>query len=735
MPRRTRKQQILADLTDAQREAVCHGEGPLLVVAGAGTGKTRVITRRVAYLLEEGVPPERVIAVTFTNKAADEMRRRVEALVGRDVYVSTFHSFCARLLRREVSRIGREPSFTIYDRADSLRIVRRIVKDQELDPSTFPPREIMDYISLHKDRVETPADCRENAIGIVEQTFADAYGRYEEALAGNNALDFDDLLLKTLELFRRCPVVLQELQDAYLHVLVDEYQDTNLPQHLIARALQGKHRNITAVGDPDQMIYTWRGARLENLMEFEEDFPGAHVVTLERNYRSSANILRAASQCISHNVYRREKELRTEREDGEAIVVRGFADPFEEGRWVAGKVSELVREGTGPRDIAVFYRTKQQSLPLEDAFASLALPHQVVDSVGFFDRREIKDLRAYLQLLVNPRDDEACLRVINTPARGIGQKTLARLQAEAGRRKLSLLEVAREVGDVDSLSPRARNAVAGFWELYRELSSIEFRGAADLIRKLLNMTAYVERQPVLERADAQEIVDMFIGYARQYDERSPDGGLMGFLEQAALVSDVDGWNAQASAVPFMTLHSAKGLEFDAVFIVGLEEDMLPHRRALEERLQSTEDAALEEERRLFYVGMTRARHRLFVTYARKRVSRGVEQTLSPSRFLDELPQDCVQRAADGLSVGSAGSAGGFAAQMQRILKRKRATLRILGGRDGDELAPGARVRHPSYGEGEVLEVSMVGKRRLIRVNFEDQGTVSLLMASDQVVGD
>ncbi len=732
MPRRKDKQAILAGLTDAQREAVRYGEGPLLVVAGAGTGKTRVITRRVAYLLEEGVPPDRVIAVTFTNKAADEMRRRVEVLVGRDVYVSTFHSFCARLLRREVRRIGRDPSFTIYDRADSLRVIRRIVKDRELDPSTFAPREIMDYIAVHKDRVETAADCRRDAIGIVEQTLADVYGRYEEALAACNALDFDDLLLKTLELFSGCPAVLQELQDTYLHVLVDEYQDTNLPQHLIARALQGKHRNITAVGDPDQMIYTWRGARLENLMEFEEDFPGAHVVTLERNYRSSANILRVASHFISHNVYRRDKELRTEREDGEAVVVQGFADPFDEGRWVAGKVNELVRTGSTPREIAVFYRTKQQSLPLEDAFASLALPHQVVDSVGFFDRREVKDLRAYLQLLVNPRDDEACLRVINTPARGIGQKALAGLQAEAGRRGRSLLEAAREAAGMDWLSARAKAAVAGFWELYRELSALESRTVADLIRKLLDMTGYVERQPDLERADAQEIVDMFIGYARQYDERSPDGGLMGFLEQAALVSDVDGWNAQASAVPFMTLHSAKGLEFDVVFIVGLEEDMLPHRRALEERIQSTEKAALEEERRLFYVGMTRARHRLFVTYARKRVVRGKEQTISPSPFLAELPDDCVREDAGRPPVGSAKD---FAAQMQRILKRKRATLRILDGQGGDELAPGVRVSHPSYGEGEVVEVSMVGKRRLIRVSFEEQGLVSLLMASDQVTGD
>lgn len=723
---------MLADLTDAQREAVCYGEGPLLVVAGAGTGKTRVITQRIAYLVGRGVPPDRIIAVTFTNKAADEMRRRVEALVGKDVYVTTFHSFCARLLRREVAGIGRDSSFTIYDRSDSLRVIRRIVKDMELDPSTFAPRDILDYIAVRKDRIEGPHDCGEKAIGIVERTFADAYRRYEETLAENNALDFDDLLLKTVEVFSRCPEVLQECQDTYLHVLVDEYQDTNLPQHLIARALQGKHRNITAVGDPDQMIYSWRGARLENLMEFEEDFPGTHVVKLERNYRSSANILGVASACIRYNAFRRDKTLRTEREGGEPIVVREFADSFGEGRWVAEKVSELVGEGLNPAAIAVFYRTKQQSLPLEDAFATLSLPHQVVDSVGFFDRREVKDVRAYLQLLVNPRDNGSCLRVINTPPRGIGQKTLAKLQAEAERRGQSLLETVRAAAELDSLSPRARNAVTAFWQLYEELSSLDSATVTELIRKLLEATEYVERQPALERADAQEIVDLFLGYARQYDDRSPEGGLMGFLEQAALVSDVDGWNAQASAVPFMTLHSAKGLEFDAVFIVGLEEDMLPHRRALEEHVQGGEAAALEEERRLFYVGMTRARHRLFITHARKRVIRGRETTVAPSRFLDELPEGYVARSAQEGAGPVAASARDFRKEMELILKRKRASLRIVESGGSDQLAPGVRVSHPSYGEGEIVEVSMVGTQRMVRVKFAEHDMMSFLLGTGDV---
>jgi DNA helicase-2/ATP-dependent DNA helicase PcrA len=728
MPSRSRLEKITEDLTEAQREAVTYGEGPLLVVAGAGSGKTRVITRRIAYLLELGVAPDGVIAVTFTNKAADEMRRRVEALVGEEVYVSTFHSFCARLLRREISRIGRDPSFTIYDRSDSLRLIRRAVKALELDPATYGAQAIMDFIAVRKDNVEGPDECARKAMGMVEQSWAAVYRAYEEALAANNALDFDDLLLKVLEVFRQCPEVLQRYQETFVHVLVDEYQDTNLPQHLIARALQGKHRNITAVGDPDQMIYSWRGARLENLMEFEQDFPGAHVVTLERNYRSSANILRAASACISRNVFRRPKELRTEQGPGAEVVVAEFADPFDEGRWVARKVRELMDEGMRPRDVAVFYRTKNQSLPLEDAFAVLALPHQVVDSVGFFDRREIKDLRSYLQLLVNPKDDVACLRIINVPPRGIGAKTAELLQRAAEARGGSLMAAVREFEQVEGLEGRARKAVAGFWGLYRELGSLECRTVAELIRKLLAVTGYLERQPAEEKADAEEIVDLFIGYARQYDERQPQSGLMGFLEQAALVSDVDGWNAQASAVPFMTLHSAKGLEFDAVFIVGCQEDLVPHRRAIEDRTQGTEESALEEERRLFYVGMTRARHRLFITHAQRRSVKGREEPTMPSRFLSELPSEGVEWIS---AARPAGAARSFADDMDHVLKKKRVSLRILDGM-GERLARGVRVSHPVYGEGEILESIPFGTRHMVRVNFDRHGTMVLVLAGEDV---
>ncbi len=722
-------EQITADLTEPQREAVCHDEGPLLVVAGAGSGKTRVITRRIAYLLATGVAPDRVLAMTFTNKAADEMRRRVEALVGEEVYVATFHSFCARLLRREIHRLGRDPSFTIYDRTDSLRIVRNVVRGMQLDQDTYSPREILTYISVKKDHIVTPQECRQRAMGIAEQTCAAVYSDYEERLLDNNALDFDDLLLKALDVLSECPEVLADLQDNYLHVLVDEYQDTNLAQHLIARALQGKHRNITAVGDPDQMIYSWRGARLENLLQFEEDFPGTRVVMLERNYRSMANILRAASACIAHNELRHEKELWTDRETGEPVIVHEFRDSYDEARWVAGKVQELLDQGVKPTQVAVFYRTKQQSLPLEDAFAALALPHQVVDSVGFFDRKHVKDLRAYLQLLVNPRDDAACLRVINTPSRGIGAKTLEKLRAEADRRDLSLVETAGRAEEIDSLGTRATRAVRDFWELYQELSALEAGSMRELVKRLLERTRYVEELPVSERQDAQELADMFLGYAREFDQRSPEGGLIEFLEQAALVSDVDGWKAEAAAVPFMTLHSAKGLEFEAVFIVGAEEGLLPHRRALDERTHGSDRAALEEERRLLYVGMTRARERLFITHGRRRVIRGREEMSAPSRFLDELPEDCVERHRLGQV---AGRRGGFRQEMEYVLKKKRLTLQILDGGDGSRLAEGVSVKHPSYGEGRILEVKPMGTRHMVRVNFAEHGTMALLLASEDV---
>jgi DNA helicase-2/ATP-dependent DNA helicase PcrA len=493
--------------------------------------------------------------------------------------------------------------------------------------------------------------------------------------------------------------------------------------------LQGKHRNITAVGDPDQMIYTWRGARMANLMDFEQDFPGVHIVTLDRNYRSSANILHVSGHCVSHNALRHEKTLWTERGPGEPVVVRDFSDPYEEGDWVAEKVAELIDDGGSPGEIAVFYRTKSQSMPLEDGFAQLALPHQVVDSVGFFDRKEVKDLRAYLQLISNPRDDEACLRVINTPSRGIGAKTIEKLQGEARRRGMSLLQMAQAGDEVASLGARAKAAVGRFANLVTRLAGLQTDLAGEVLAKVVEMTAYVERQSETDDGDVKEIVTQFLGYANDYDERHHGGGLLGFLEQAALVSDVDGWNAEASAVPFMTLHSAKGLEFDNVFIVGLEEDLLPHRRALEDHPHDTDTAALEEERRLFYVGMTRARRRLFLTRSRKRTLQGRQQTMVPSRFLNELPKDGVHWVRPP-AVESVADRRGATRGSSYTLAKKPSPLQLQ--EEGDTLARGARIRHKTYGEGEVIEANPMGSRYVVRVNFFEHGPMVLVLASEDV---
>ncbi len=735
---RRRTDPILDDLTEPQREAVTYGEGPLLVVAGAGSGKTRVITRRLACLVGQGVPPDRILAITFTNKAAEEMRRRVESLVGAGATVKTFHSFCAWLLRRGIPHLGRDAGFSIYDRTDSLRVVRQIVREMDLDRDTYQPARLLDRISMHKDSLEGPEQCVREAIGFYEQTAAEVYRRYDERLAENNALDFDDLLFKTVELFRTRPEVLQQYQKSYLHVLVDEYQDTNLPQHLIARALQGRHRNITAVGDPDQMIYTWRGARLENILEFEEDFPGAHVITLERNYRSTANILHAASVSIGFNTLRRQKVLWTESAPGEPVHVLEFEDPYAEAEWLGDTVAEMFEGGVSPREVAFLYRTKYQSLPLEDALASRSIPYQVVDTVGFFDRKQVKDLRGYMQLLLNSSDEEAFLRVVNVPSRGIGKKTLERLRGIARRDGKPMLVTARNASALEELGTRARNALAGFCELYERLASLKCDSIFAFLKQLLRQTAYMQSVPEEDREDVQEVLNYFLSYAKQYDRRSPGGDLLGFVEQTALISDVDGWNTGASAVPLMTLHSAKGLEFDVVIITGLNEGILPHQRALEENPYGNEIYALEEERRLFHVGMTRARKRLYLTHSSTRFIMGREESVSPSRFLQELPQEAVQRESSRPALESEDPAVQFARQAQEVVHRKRtlrapgrtgSVLQVVDGSAQNGIANGARVVHASYGEGVVVGVESAGKHQMVRVAFSQHGVLTLLLSA------
>jgi len=737
MPKR-RADPILDDLTEPQRAAVTHGEGPLLVVAGAGSGKTRVITRRVAYLVREGVPPDRILAITFTNKAAEEMRRRVQDLVGRGTTVSTFHSFCAGLLRRWASLLGLESGFSIYDRADSARVVRQVVREMDLDRETYRPAALLDRISAHKDLLEDPEQAAREAVGFYEQKAAEVYRRYNERLRASNALDFDDLLGETIALFRAHPEVLQHCQETYLHVLVDEYQDTNLPQHLLARALQGKHRNITAVGDPDQMIYTWRGARLENILEFEEDFPGARVITLERNYRSTGNILRAASACIRHNVLRREKALWTDSGPGEPVRALEFADAYEEASWVGDTVAELIEQGVSPSEIAILYRTKYQSVSLEEALTTRSVPYQVVDTVGFFERKQVKDLRAYVQLLVNPRDDEAFLRVVNVPRRGIGAKTLERLRAIARRRGVSLLQTLRVAcSELDELGPRASKALRSFGELYDTLAALNAGSVYSFLKHLIRQSAYMQSVPDEEREDVEEILDYFLGYAQQYDRRHPGGDLVGFMEHTALISDVDGWNAGAAAVALMTLHSAKGLEFDVVIITGANEGVLPHQRSLEQNPYCDETHALEEERRLFHVGMTRARKRLYLTHASKRLIRGREESVSPSRFLAELPEEGVERVSPRPDFDTQSAALEFAREAPRIAQRKKVAskalagslLRLAEGTASEGFAAGARVVHASYGEGVVVSVDAAGKHHLVRVDFPKHGVLTLLIGA------
>ncbi|MFW6457414.1 MAG: ATP-dependent helicase, partial [Planctomycetota bacterium] len=572
---------ILDDLTAPQRKAVSYGDGPLLVVAGAGSGKTRVITRRIAHLVRQGTPPERIVGITFTNKAAQEMRLRVESLVGEAVTVKTFHSLCALILRHNAEHLGLDPGYSIYDRSDSQRVVRQIRKDLNLDPDTFKPSDLLDNISAWKDDILSPSDAQLEAIGNFEEKAAEVYNIYEQRLKANNALDFDDLLVKTVRLFSQSPEVLRQYQNRYLHVLVDEYQDTNLPQHLIAKGLQGKHKNITAVGDPDQMIYTWRGARIENIMEFEDDFPGAEVIMLEQNYRSTANILRAASECIQNNRMRHEKALWTERDGGHPVRIREFPTGRGEARWIAAKMEELLDEGVDPGEIAVLYRTKYQAFQLEKELVNSPVPYQVVDTVGFFDRKPVKDLRAYLRLIINPDDDEAFRRIVNVPSRGIGAKTVERLERIADKYGESLCRVLHHEKCLDELPTRASKAVATFRDLYHKLTALSQDTIGDFVESLIGEIQYIDSAREDDKEDVQEVLNHFMGFAREYDSNHEDGSLLDFMEQTALMSDVDGWDAQADTASLMTLHSAKGLEFDCVFLCGLEQNILPHQRALE----------------------------------------------------------------------------------------------------------------------------------------------------------
>jgi len=703
----TSPDQYLAELNPAQREAVLATEGPVLVVAGAGSGKTRVLTYRIAHLVAAvGVKPQEILAITFTNKAAGEMRERLQSVVGavaRTMWVMTFHAACGRILRREAPRLGYRSNFTIYDQADQVRLVKQCLEELDRDPKRFVPRGIHAQISNAKNQLVSPEEYKNRVASFYDQTVADAYELYQRRLLNSNAADFDDLLMLTVEVLDRFPEARKKWQKAFRYVLVDEYQDTNHAQYRLLQLLAGEHKNVFAVGDPDQSIYAFRGADIRNIMEFERDFGGAKQIALEQNYRSTNAILRAANAVISENRERKPKNLWSELGEGDPVRVIEVEDEHAEARFVAAEIAGLVDEGFAGSEIAVFYRTNAQSRVVEDVLVRQDIPYQVIGGPKFYERAEIKDAIAYLQVVDNPSDAISLARIANRPRRGIGDASLARLQTYADAHGLSLweaLEHPEEAGcggaplkAIDKFRTLMQSSMAGAEEL----------PVPELLERILEQSGYLEALEAERTIEAQgriENLQELVGVAREYQEGAENPSLSEFLQQISLFSDQDAIEEERSLVTLMTLHNAKGLEFRAVFLIGMEEGVFPHSRSIEEQ-------GLEEERRLCYVGLTRAQERLVLTHAAARSLWGSRGYNLPSRFLDELPQEEIVR--DRLRPSSWTGYGSPTVTVRR---------------DVPSLSTGDSVRHSTLGEGVVTAIAPDG---IVTVRFADDGVERRLM--------
>jgi DNA helicase-2/ATP-dependent DNA helicase PcrA len=700
-------EKYLADLNPAQREAVLATEGPVLVVAGAGSGKTRVLTHRIAHLVSAcGVKPQEILAITFTNKAAGEMRERLEGILG-DVaprmWVMTFHAACGRILRREAPRLGYRSNFTIYDQADQVRLAKQCLEELERDPKRFVPRGIHAQISMAKNQLIGPEEYKARVASFYDQTVADAYALYQRRLHSSNAVDFDDLLMLTVEVLERFPEALTRWQKAFRYVLVDEYQDTNHAQYRLLQLLAGQHKNVFAVGDPDQSIYAFRGADIRNILEFERDFGGGRLIALEQNYRSTNSILRAANSLITHNRERKPKNLWSELGEGDPARVVEVEDEHAEARFVAAEVASLIEEGYAGSELAVFYRTNAQSRVLEDVLVRQEIPYQVIGGPKFYERAEIKDAIGYLQVIANAYDAVSLTRIANRPRRGIGNASLARLQTFADTQGISLWE-ALERADEAGVGAAPLKAV----ERFRTLMQSSMAGALELsvpelLERVLEKSGYLESLEAERTVEAQGRVENLlelVGVAREYQERADEPGLSEFLQQISLYSDQDDLSAERSLVSLMTLHNAKGLEFRAVFLIGMEEGVFPHSRSLEEQ-------GLEEERRLAYVGLTRAKERLTLSHAASRSLWGARGYNLPSRFLDELPQEEIER--ERLRPASWSGYGAPTVAVRRNLP---------------DLSTGDSVRHSTLGEGVVMRIEADGT---VTVRFAEDGVERRLM--------
>jgi ATP-dependent DNA helicase UvrD/PcrA len=702
-------EQYLAELNPAQREAVLHTEGPVLVVAGAGSGKTRVLTYRIVHLLRTaGTKPNEILAITFTNKAAGEMKRRLEGLVGgvaRTMWVMTFHAACGRILRREIPRLGYRSNFTIYDQADQVRLAKQCLEELERDPKRFVPRGIHAQISNAKNRLVGPEEYRARVSSFYDQTVADVYDLYQRRLHASNALDFDDLLYLTVEVLNRFPEARERWQKAFRYVLVDEYQDTNHAQYVLLKILAEKHRNICAVGDPDQSIYAFRGADIRNILEFERDFGEVATIPLEQNYRSTNAILEAANGVISHNRERKPKNLWSELGEGEPVRVVEVEDEHAEARFVASEIVRLGEEGLAPSEIAVFYRTNAQSRVLEDILVRQEVPYQVIGGPRFYERAEVKDGVAYLQVIDNPADAVSLQRIANRPRRGIGDTTIARLQTFADAQGIPLWEALgrREEAGCGAAPLRA---VARLRTLFESLMAQAGElSVPELVERVLEQSGYMEALEAERTIEAQgriENLQELVGVAREYQETAEEPSLSEFLQQISLFSDQDEMVEEGGRVTLMTLHNAKGLEFRAVFLIGMEEGVFPHARSIEEQ-------GLEEERRLCYVGLTRAQERLTLTHASSRSLWGSKSYNLPSRFLDELPEDRVER--DRLRPTSWHAYG--------VPSRS-----LAPEREVPSLSTGDSVRHSTLGEGVVTRIERDGT---VTVRFAEDGAERRLM--------
>ena len=739
----------VTELNPQQRDAVNYIEGPLLVLAGPGSGKTRVIAQRIVRLIEAGVAPGQILAITFTNKAAGEMAARVARLLpGRSIWVSTFHKLCARLLRRDAQAVGLAPNFTIYDTTDQSQLVRAVLEEIDADSQHYKPGAILHRIGQAKHHLQSPDEfavaAQERLGNRLDQLVAQVYRGYQNRLIHANAVDFDDLLMHVCRLLTENEEIRAELDHRFRYILVDEYQDTNLPQYQIVRALSHDYPNLCATGDPDQSIYGWRGAEIGNILRFEQDFPSARVVRLEQNYRSTPEILRAADSLIAHNVRRKAKALFTEKPAGKPVEVQCFATHQDEAEGVAREIEKLAGGEQRPwSDFAIFYRVNALSRELERALTRRRIPYQVAAGVAFYERVEIKDLLAYLRLIANPADRAAFLRVVNTPPRGIGKATIAKISGWADQQGLTLLEAAERAHEFPGLKSRAIAALKRFSEFVYEFSQSCYGGVADLLSALLERTNYgAEWRGSSLEIDVQRAanVDELQNAARQYDElHADDPTLIGFLEETALVADVDALNSESGLVTLMTLHAAKGLEFPVAFIVAVEDGLLPHERA-------TRDGSLneiEEERRLLFVGMTRAEQRLYLTRATIRTLHGKDYPSAPSRFLHEMqlgPENCSAREAayvprpsfeEPSEISSAqNSKQRVQSSVPRPLLTTAADL-LNGTRNAVELpltfSVGMTVRHPQLGPGKVIEAQGLGKWRTVTVVFHSGEPVSFVV--------